>query len=119
ELHRGEQNALVTTDVGHRGEGVHRLRPGGPRNRVGREGGDLSRRERTYGVEVAERHERAEIDRAGAHRANLVPSGLTGARRRDLEHKIGGAEKGRWIGLRLDADLAVGGVRKARGLAGA
>ena len=68
--------------------------------------------------EVAKRHERPDIDRAGVQPGDLVASAVH-RRRPHLEHDIGTADQRGRIRLDGDAELAIAVVRIARRDAGA
>src|SRR6185503_6992105 len=90
---------------------VHRLRPRRPRDRVGGEGGHLARGECPYRGEIAERHERAEVDRAGPEPGGFVTFGEGGWSH--FEEQVGRAEEGRGIAYGNSTAVPVGGIGKS------
>ena len=83
-LARGEQRRRVAGDVRLRGERVHRLGAGDPRDRLHREAGHPRLGQRLVGLRRGERREVADQDLARAQAADLL-DGRDG----DLGHDVG------------------------------
>ena len=111
QFHRTQEHALVAGDVRHRRQCVHGLRARRPRDGIGRKGGDLSRGERTNGVEVSEGHQRADIDRPRLHPACFIASGRSEGRRTNFQDEIRAAEESSGIAFECNACVAVRRIR--------
>jgi hypothetical protein len=80
---RGDDHGLVAGDVALRREGVHRLGPRHPRDRIHAERGRTFARERAHGIRVGERLDRGDKRGAIAKQRDLV-----GRRLLHLHHEI-------------------------------
>ena len=105
----GEKCGGVAGDVGLRGERVHRLGAGDPRDRLDGEAGDAAGGERLRRVLGGERGEEADQDLALADLADLL-----GGRDRDAEHDVGApcgrgvADVGAGLGEHLVGEAGLG-----------